>query len=72
MTHSITFRASARSRRPSEAIRHLYIAGMTLPAARRLVAMAEEGGLASDAFHLLPGNHGLLRALSASGYDAIM
>jgi hypothetical protein len=45
---------------------------MPLPAAKRLVALAEEGGLASGAFHLLPGNTGLLRSLAASGYDATM
>jgi len=72
MTQSISFRASPRSRRPTDAIRHLYIAGMPLPAAKRLVAMAEEGGLASGSFHLLPGNAGLLRSLAASGYDATM
>ncbi|MBY3155328.1 hypothetical protein HFO56_23680 [Rhizobium laguerreae] len=69
---SISFRASARSRRPSDAVRHLYLAGVALPAARRLVASAEAGETASDTFTMLPGNGGLLGALAASGYDAIL
>jgi hypothetical protein len=72
MRHSISFRASARQRRPTEAVRQLYLAGVTLPAARRLVATAEEGGIASDSFLLLLGNGGLLRALAAIGYDAAL
>jgi hypothetical protein len=72
MTQSISFTASVRSRRPTEAVRHLYLAGMPLPAAKRLVAVAEAGGHASEAFHLLPGNQGLLRALASIGYDASM
>jgi hypothetical protein len=45
---------------------------MSLPTAKKLVATADESGLASCTFHLLPGNSGLLRSLAASGYDATM
>jgi hypothetical protein len=69
---SISFTASPRPRRPTDAVRHLYLAGVALPAARRMVASAEAGETASDTFLMLPGSGGLLRALAASGYDAIL
>lgn len=72
MRSSISFKASSGSRRPREAVRHLYHAGLALPVARRLVTTAEGGGLACEAFQLLPGNGGLLISLAACGYDATM